>query len=54
MFYILKSEFVIYQLHGAPLNAETVGGPGKNALLPPSLSGPADKLSIDRKKYGKP
>ena len=34
--------FVIYQLlHGAPLNAETVGGPGKNTLLPPPLSGPA-------------
>ena len=30
----------MYQLHGAPLNAETVGGPGKNTLLPPPLSGP--------------
>ena len=24
----------MYQLHGAPLNAETVGDPGKNTLLP--------------------
>ena len=30
----------MYQLHGAPLNAKTVGGPGKNTLLPPPLSGP--------------
>ena len=34
----------MYQLHGAPLNAKTVGGPGKNTLLPPPLSGPACNL----------
>ena len=33
----------MYQLYGAPLNAKTVGGPGKNTLLPPPpLSGPVN------------
>ena len=43
MFYILKSEYLLYTNYcmGAPLNAETVGGPGKNTVLPPPLSGPA-------------
>ena len=48
----------MYQLHGAPLNAETVGGPGKNTLLPPPLSGPGSQTksswvsSDEQQKYG--
>ena len=38
----------MYQLHGAPLNAETVGGPGKNTLLPPPLSGPVTELGLSK------
>ena len=34
----MSEYFSVSQLHGAPLNAETVGGPGKNTLLPPPLS----------------
>ena len=39
---------------GPPLNAETVGGPGKNALLPPPLSGPglaSDHLTHNRHNF---
>ena len=35
----------MYQLNGAPLSAETAGGPGKNTLLSLPLSGPDKEAS---------